>query len=159
LICRAITVVEVADIFRRYLARYIHRVAVTNSRIISAENNKVIFRYKDYGGARTRTMTVSAEEFIRRFLQHVLPAGVHKVRYYGLLSPSNRKKLRKLQKILIPSVNNQRVGFEEDNDAQVSAPSAGVGLRLGRKRDTEGYCRKEQRQAYCSWILNHLQPF
>ena len=66
----------------------IHRVAITNSRIISTDNGKVTFRYKDSGGAQIKTMTVSAEELIRRFLQHVLPAGVHKVRYYGLWSSS-----------------------------------------------------------------------
>jgi len=106
-----------------YLARYIHRVAITNSRIISADNGKVTFRYKGSGGVRTRTMTVSAEEFIRRFLQHVLPAGVHKVRYYGSWSPSNRKKLCKLQQILAQSGNDQHVRFEEDTDAVVSVPS------------------------------------
>jgi len=106
-----------------YLARYIHRVAITNSRIVSADNGKVTFRYKDSGGAHPKTMTVSAEEFIRRFLQHVLPAGVHKVRYYGLWSPSNRKKLCKLQQILIPSGNDQQVRFVEDTDTQVSVQS------------------------------------
>jgi hypothetical protein len=66
-----------------YLARYIHRVAITNSRIISADNGNVTFRYKDSKSvAYIKTMTVSAEGFIQRFLQHVLPAGVHKVRYY-----------------------------------------------------------------------------
>jgi hypothetical protein len=83
-----------------YLARYIHRVAITNSRIISADNGKVTFRYKGSRGDKTRTMTVSAQEFIRRFLQHVLPAGVHKVRYYGLWSSSNRKKLLEVRQIL-----------------------------------------------------------
>ncbi len=105
-----------------YLARYIHRVAITNSRIISADNNKVTFRYKGSGGAQTRTMTVSAEEFIRRFLQHVLPAGVHKVRYYGLWSPSNRKKLLEVQQILTQSGNDQQVELEEDVD--VEAPQS-----------------------------------
>ena len=83
-----------------YLARYIHRVAITNSRILSVDNGKVIFRYKDSKDDQTKTMTVSAEEFIRRFLQHVLPAGVHKVRYYGLWSPTHRKNLSKVQQIL-----------------------------------------------------------
>ena len=59
-----------------YLARYIHRVAITNSRIISADNGKVTFRYRGASTTQTKIMTVSAEEFIRRFLQHVLPAGV-----------------------------------------------------------------------------------
>ncbi|MHC4677736.1 MAG: IS91 family transposase, partial [Planctomycetota bacterium] len=90
-----------------YLARYIHRVAITNSRVISADNGKVTFRYKDSGGAETKTMTVGAEEFIRRFLQHVLPAGVHKVRYYGLWSPSHRQNLSKVQQSLTPSGNGR----------------------------------------------------
>jgi hypothetical protein len=103
-----------------YLARYIHRVAITNSRILSADNGKVTFRYKDSSGAQTKTMTVSAEEFIRRFLQHALLAGVHKVRYYGLWSPSNRKKLLEIQQTLPQSGKDQQEQLEEDIDAEVS---------------------------------------
>ena len=73
-----------------YLARYIYRFAITNSRILSDDNGKVTFRYKDSGGAQTKIMTVSDEEFIRRFLQHVLPKVIHKVRYYGPWNPSHR---------------------------------------------------------------------
>ncbi len=125
-----------------YLARYIHRVAITNSRIVSIDNGKVTFRYKDSkSGAQTKTMTVSAEEFIRRFLQHVLPAGVHKVRYYGLWSSSNRKKLLEIQQTLTQSENDQPEGFEEDIDAEVSPPleprqcphcQRGMLVRIGR---------------------------
>jgi len=108
-----------------YLARYIHRAAIANSRILSVDNGKVTFRYKDSKrGTYIKTMTVNAEEFIRRFLQHALPAGVHKVRYYGLWSPSNRKKLRKMQQILTQPENNQQERLEENMDAEVSAPSA-----------------------------------
>jgi len=125
-----------------YLARYIHRVAITNSRIISIDNGKVTFRYKDSkSGAYIKTMTVSAEEFIRRFLQHALPAGVHKVRYYGLWSPSNRKKLLKMQQALTQSGNDQQERLEEDMDAEVSPTSEarpcphcqmGTLIRIGR---------------------------
>ncbi len=106
-----------------YLARYIHRVAITNSRIISADDGKVTFRYKDSRDDQTKTMTVSAEEFIRRFLQHVLPAGAHKVRYYGLWSPTHRKNLSKVQHILTQSGNDQQVQSEEDIDAKAPPPS------------------------------------
>ncbi|MHC4542089.1 MAG: IS91 family transposase, partial [Planctomycetota bacterium] len=108
-----------------YLARYIHRVAITNSRIISADDGKVTFtfRYKDSGGAQTKTMTVGAEEFIRRFLQHVLPAGVHKVRYYGLWSPSYRQNLSQVQQILTQSGDDQQVQIEEDIAPEVSLSS------------------------------------
>ncbi len=125
-----------------YLARYIHRVAIANSRILSVDNGNVTFRYKDSKrGAYIKTMTVSAEEFIRRFLQHVLPAGVHKVRYYGLWSPSNRKKLLEIQQTLSQSGNDQQEGLEEDMDAEISPPSEprpcphcqkGMLIRIGR---------------------------
>jgi hypothetical protein len=107
-----------------YLARYIHRAAIANSRILSVDNGKVTFRYKDSKrGTYIKTITVGAEEFIRRFLQHALPAGVHKVRYYGLWSPSNRKKLRKMQQIMTQPENNQQERLEEDMDAEVSLAS------------------------------------
>ncbi len=64
-----------------YLGRYIHRVAITNSRLLSIDDGKVTFRYRDSRTGETKTMTLDANEFIRRFLQHVLPSGVHKVRY------------------------------------------------------------------------------
>ncbi len=105
-----------------YLARYIHRVAITNSRIISIDNGKVTFRHKDSSGAQVKTMTVSSEEFIRRFLQHVLPSGVHKVRYYGLWSPSNRKKLLEIQQTLTQSGNDRPERLEEDVDVEVYNP-------------------------------------
>jgi len=106
-----------------YLARYIHRVAITNNRILSAEDGKVTFQCKGPGGTQTKTMTVSAEEFIRRFLQHVLPAGVHKVRYYGLWSPSHRKNLSEVQHILTQSVDDLQGRIEENTDAEVSPSS------------------------------------
>jgi len=106
-----------------YLARYIHRVAIANSRILSVDNGDVTFRYKNSKrGAYIKTMTVGVEEFIRRFLQHALPAGVHKVRYYGLWSPSKRKKLLELQQTLSQSENDELERFEEDIDAEVSLP-------------------------------------
>ncbi len=77
----------------QYLARYVHRIAITNRRILSVDERTVTFRYKDSRHDRWRTMTLDALEFLRRFLQHVPLPGSHKVRYYGLLSPSNRHLL------------------------------------------------------------------
>jgi hypothetical protein len=71
-----------------YLARYTHRVAISNSRLIALNEHGVVFRYKDYrrdGRMRFRTMTLAPDEFIRRFLLHVLPKGFHRIRHYGLL--------------------------------------------------------------------------
>jgi hypothetical protein len=83
-----------------YLGRYVHRVAITNNRILAIDDGTVTFRYKDSRDGRWKTMTLPAGEFIRRFLQHVLPKGFHKVRYYGLWSPSNRGVLRQVQLVL-----------------------------------------------------------
>ena len=77
-----------------YLARYTHRVAIANSRLIALDEPGVTFRYKDYrrnGQARYRTMTLAADEFIRRFLLHVLPKGFHRIRHYGLLASAGCK--------------------------------------------------------------------
>src|SRR5947209_2388228 len=77
-----------------YLARHTHRVAISNSRLISLDERGVTFHYKDYrrnGRARYRTMTLPAHEFIRRFLLHVLPKGFHRIRHYGLLTSAGCK--------------------------------------------------------------------
>jgi hypothetical protein len=77
----------------RYLSRYTHRVAISNSRLLSADGGVIAFRYKDYridGLARWKTMQLDPHEFIRRFLIHVLPKGFHRIRHYGLLANGNR---------------------------------------------------------------------
>jgi hypothetical protein len=77
-----------------YLARYTHRVAISNSRLLGLDERGVTFRYKDYrrnGQARYRTMTLATNEFIRRFLLHILPKGFHRIRHYGLLASATCK--------------------------------------------------------------------
>jgi len=77
-----------------YLSRYTHRVAISNRRLIAFDERGVTMRYKDYrrdGLDRQRVMTIAADEFIRRFLLHVLPRGFHRIRHYGLLAGSSRK--------------------------------------------------------------------
>ena len=75
-----------------YLARYTHRVAIANSRLIAFDAKRVSFKFKDYrdGAVRYRTMSLDADEFIRRFLLHVLPDGFHRIRHYGLLANAGR---------------------------------------------------------------------
>jgi hypothetical protein len=71
----------------KYLARYTHRVAISNHRLVSLEAGRVTFRYKDYADEhKSKTMTLSACEFLRRFVTHVLPTGFTKIRHYGLLA-------------------------------------------------------------------------
>lgn len=84
----------------KYLGRYVHRIAISNGRLISLEDGKVTFVYKDYRDNRKKRMTLPVFEFMRRFLQHVLPSGFHKVRYYGFLSSGNRKKFKRVRMIL-----------------------------------------------------------
>ena len=77
-----------------YLSRYTHRVAISNRRLLAFDETGVTFRYKDYrrnGADRQQVMTLSVDEFIRRFLLHVLPRGFHRIRHYGLLASSARK--------------------------------------------------------------------
>jgi hypothetical protein len=86
----------------RYLGRYVHRIAITNSRIESMDNGQVTFRYQESATGELKKMTLPGKDFLRRYLQHVLPQGFHKVRYYGLLSPANRVTLKRLQLLLAP---------------------------------------------------------
>jgi hypothetical protein len=90
----------------KYLARYTHRVAISNQRLVSLEDGRVTFRYKDYADdQRSKTMTLSAEEFLRRFVQHVLPKGFVKVRHYGLLAPRDRDaRLALCRRLLLPAM-------------------------------------------------------
>ena len=87
-----------------YLSRYTHRVAISNRRLISFDETGVTFRYKDYrrdGTDRQRTMTLSPDEFIRRFLLHVLPNGFMRIRHFGFLANRSRKlKLYRCRELL-----------------------------------------------------------
>jgi hypothetical protein len=87
-----------------YLSRYTHRVAISNSRLLRMDQHGVTFRWKDYrskGKTRHKTMTLAADEFMRRFLLHVLPRRFHRIRHYGLLANAERKvNLAKLRELL-----------------------------------------------------------
>ena len=74
-----------------YLGRYTHRVAISNYRILSMDNGAVTFRYHDRDRKQNLIMTLQACEFIRRFMQHVLPCGFYKIRYYGIMASVNIK--------------------------------------------------------------------
>jgi hypothetical protein len=109
-----------------YLARYTHRVAISNSRLIGLDERGVTFRYKDYrrnGQARYRTMTLASDEFIRRFLLHVLHKGFHRIRHYGLLASATCKaniaRARELIAMPVPVTDPPA----EHDDAD---PAAGV---------------------------------
>ncbi len=91
-----------------YIGRYSFRVAISNERIKDISNGEVTFEYKDYKDeSKIKLMTISAEEFIRRFLLYVLPIRFTKIRHFGLLSNRNRKTILSLCKILIGTIVNR----------------------------------------------------
>jgi hypothetical protein len=112
-----------------YLSRYTHRVAISNSRLIAFDESGVTFRYKDYrrdGADRQQIMTLATDEFIRRFLLHVLPRGFHRIRHYGLLAGSTRKTsialARELLNVTAPPETDTS---EESADFHPSCPCCG----------------------------------
>ena len=97
-----------------YLSRYTHRVAISNQRLIAFDDQGVTFRWKDYrlrGHTRIKTMTLSADEFMRRFLLHVLPSGLHRIRHYGLIANAERRdnlaRARELLQVQAPGAETE----------------------------------------------------
>ena len=87
----------------QYLARYVFRIAIANSRLESIDQGNVRFRYRDNQTHQMRRVTVSGVDFLHRFLQHVLPHGMTKVRYYGIFSPSSKTSLECARQLLPPA--------------------------------------------------------
>jgi hypothetical protein len=106
-----------------YLARYTHRVAISNHRLVSVADGKVTFRWKDYAhGGKQRKMTIAAEEFLRRFMLHVLPRGFVRIRFSGFLANRRRKQLLPLCKQLLNGSPQPR---SETPGSSVTKPAAG----------------------------------
>jgi hypothetical protein len=106
------------EVVLKYLARYTYRVAISNSRLSHVSDEEVTFGYKDYRReGRQRQMTLSVEEFARRFLQHVLPRGFVRVRHYGLLANRGREeKLRTCRRLLLAEPARVRQATDDDDD-------------------------------------------
>jgi len=108
----------------RYLARYVHRVAITDARILAVTTEHVTFSYQDAQAHRWRRMTLPGAEFLRRFLQHALPPGFHKVRYYGFWAPAAQAARIRLQAHL--GVTRQTPPTPNEGSPPVSAPPSPV---------------------------------
>jgi Putative transposase len=116
----------------RYLARYTHRVAISNRRLVALNDKGVTFKWKDYrleGRERYAVMTLDADEFIRRFLMHVLPQGFHRIRYYGLLtSPTRADNIARIRALLavplIPIEAIKAAATKASTSAQSEEPKA-----------------------------------
>jgi hypothetical protein len=116
----------------KYLARYTHRVAISNRRLLSIEDGRVTFDYKDYAdGNKAKVMTLEAMEFIRRFLIHILPSGFVRIRQFGLLANRTRRiKLAICRTLLrvIPPVKTAAIGQSRKvEDARRRCPACKVG--------------------------------
>jgi len=108
-----------------YLSRYTHRVAIANSRLIAYDERGVTFKYKDYrdkGRYRKKIMTLETDEFIRRFLLHVLPKGFHRIRHYGLLANGARAENLAKARALLQCPPPPRQDADEDPNDETSTP-------------------------------------
>lgn len=121
----------------KYLAPYVFRVAISNSRILKIEHGQVTFKYKESATDQVKFCTVPAEEFVRRFLQHVLPNRFIKVRYYGLLSSSNRQLLNQARESLVGPVVESNPTDSDTGEQKLTAvpccPNCGAVLTLIRE--------------------------
>ena len=119
----------------RYLSRYTHRGAISNRRLLSADHNRVAFKYKDYridGPDRYKAMTLAIDEFIRRFLLHVLPQGFHRIRYYGFLTSQSRaKNITRIRELLalpwlpIDAIKAASTKLDEPKSSEHPCPCCG----------------------------------
>ncbi len=109
----------------RYLGRYTHRVAISNGRLVSMQEGRVRFRYKDYAdGGRKKQMSLGAEEVIRRFLMHVLPKRFVRIRHYGLLASRNvSTRLRSCQELLADDNNSSASQTIDTTDSSQTEPT------------------------------------
>jgi len=108
-----------------YLSRYTHRVAIANSRLLALDDNGVTFKWKDYrakGRTRRKTMTLATDEFIRRFLMHVLPRGFHRIRHYGWLANGSRVEKLLLARELLQVKPNRASVDEPEEQAALAVP-------------------------------------
>jgi hypothetical protein len=116
------------DAVLAYLSRYTHRIAIANSRLVAFDGERVTFKWKDYrakGDARYKLMTLGADEFIRRFLIHVLPDGFHRIRHYGLFANGRRAEniARARQLLNVPAPQNALSDIDSTGDGE-SRPSS-----------------------------------
>ena len=115
----------------QYLARYTHRVAISNHRIVNVTSDEVTFRWKDYRhNSRPRTMTLAIDEFLRRFLHHVLPKGFPRIRYFGWMANRNRAGMLDLCRRLLGHMPTPEPDSESQNPVPESCPLCRGVLRV-----------------------------
>ena len=126
-----------------YLARYTHRVAVSNHRILSVTESEVRFRWKDYANHnKKRTMTLSGEEFLRRFLQHLLPKGFPRIRYFGWLANRKRGSLLQLCRVLLDQLPKSDLSMS-DQPVIPECPKCHGPMRIVERLTAAEICNPE----------------
>ena len=131
----------------KYLAPYVFRVAISNRRLVKLENDQVTFRYRATDTGQLKLCTLSAEAFIHRFLQHVLPKGFVKVRYFGFFAPGCRKRLAALRQQIEQESPENVAGAEATpesadsiSEPKLCCPSCGQPLLFQRTIQPTGRC-------------------
>src|SRR5947199_4103394 len=132
-----------------YLARYTHRVAISNRRLVALDDNGVTFKWKDYrikGPERYKLMTLDTHEFIRRFLMHVLPQGFHRIRYYGFLTSQRRaKNIARIRELLaVPLIPIDAIKAVNAKPEEPKAPEQPCPCCGGHMRIIETFQRGQQ---------------
>jgi hypothetical protein len=130
----------------QYLARYTHRVAISNHRILSVSESEVTFRWRDYKNHnKKRTMTLTGEEFLRRFLQHVLPKGFPRIRYFGWLANRRRGRLLPHCRVLLNQPAEAAPTLTGPESAVQRCPKCGGPMRIIERLTAEEIAHAERR--------------
>ena len=131
----------------QYLARYTHRVAISNHRLLSVDESHVTFRWKDYAHhSKCRKMTLTHEEFLRRFVQHVLPKGLPRIRYFGWLANRHRRELLPLCRTLVAVVPPAAAASLTGDTPGWHCPCCGGEMRVVQRLTAKQILQELQRQ-------------
>jgi len=130
----------------QYLARYTHRVAISNHRILSVDDDHVTFRWKDYAHhSKSRAMTLTLEEFLRRFVQHVLPKGLPRIRYFGWLASRRRREMLPLCRTLLAAAPTEAVSSANSDTDAWRCPACGGAMRVVERLTAKQILREQAR--------------
>jgi hypothetical protein len=130
----------------QYLARYTHRVAISNHRLLSVDDDHVTFRWKDYAHhSKSRAMTLTLEEFLRRFLQHVLPQGLPRIRYFGWLAHRRRREMLPLCRSLLAATPPTVASSVSGHATAWNCPCCGGEMRVVERLTAKQISREQSR--------------
>jgi hypothetical protein len=130
----------------QYLARYTHRVAISNHRLLSVDDDHVTFRWKDYAHhSKSRAMTLTLEEFLRRFLQHVLPQGLPRIRYLGWLAHRRRREMLPLCRSLLAATPPTVASSVSGHATAWNCPCCGGEMRVVERLTAKQISREQSR--------------